>query len=161
MALVAVTVFVLLGIVGVSTLLFLTRSDYGREQLRSAVQPFIASKLKGGQVYIGRVRRVSTTEITVDTFAIRDKRGELFVSTGRVTAGFDLRDIVDQRIYIRRAASSIRTCTSCSTRTACGTSRKSSRRRTTSRRSRRTPIVGTSATTSSSTRRGHATRRSC
>jgi len=102
-ALVAVIVFVLLGIVGVSTLLFLTRTETGREKLRASVQPIIARKWKGGNVYIGKLRAIGLSEITIDTIAIRDKRGELFLSTGRVTFGFDIRDFIDLRIFIRRA----------------------------------------------------------
>jgi translocation and assembly module TamB len=102
-ALVAVAVFVLLGIVGVSTVLFVTHTQSGRDELRALVQPWIASKFKGGQVYIGRLSELSISEITIDSIAIRDKRGELFVSTGRVTVGFDPRDLIDQRLYFRRA----------------------------------------------------------
>src|SRR4051812_25459825 len=101
-ALVAVIVFVVLGIVGVSTILFLTHTMRGREQLRDVAQ-YYAKKLPGGSVYIGHFGGFSTTEFTVDSLAIRDKRGDLFLSTGRVTVGFDLRDIVDTRIFIRRA----------------------------------------------------------
>lgn len=101
-ALVAAIVFVLLGIVGVSTILFLTRSDYGREQLRSLAQHY-ANKLPGGTMYIGKLSGSFITELTIDSIAIRDKRGDLFLSTGRVTLSYDPRDLIDQRLFVRRA----------------------------------------------------------
>jgi translocation and assembly module TamB len=102
-ALVAVIVFVLLGIVGVSTIFFLARTERGREQVRAFVGPLVARRLKGGDLYLGRISQLGLSEITIDTIALRDKRGELFLSTGRVTVGFDIRDLIDQRLYIRRA----------------------------------------------------------
>ena len=103
MALVAVIVFAVLGIVGVSTVLLVTRTNTGREWVRTVAQAFTTRKWKGASVYIGQLSGNFITGLTIDTLAIRDKRGELFLSTGRVTVGFDPRDFIDQRVLIRRA----------------------------------------------------------
>ena len=55
-------------------------------------------------MYVGRVTGNFLTGFTVDSFAIRDKRGELFLSTGRVSVAYNPRDILDYRVYIRRAS---------------------------------------------------------
>ena len=125
-ALVAVTVFVLLGIVGVSTILFVTRTDYGREQLRSRSSRSSRESIKGGQIYIGHLS---------GNFAHRDHDRHLRDprQAGRAVrqhrprsrSPSTSRDIIDSASSSGARRSSIRSCTSFSTRTACGTSRRS------------------------------------
>ena len=103
-ALVALIVFAFLGLLAVSAVLFVTRTQRGRDWVRDIATPFIARAAKGGTVYVGKVTGNFLTGFTVDTFAIRDKRGELFLSTGRVSVSYNPRDILDYRIYIRRAS---------------------------------------------------------
>src|SRR5579871_5336400 len=91
-ALVAATVLALIGTVLVSAVLFFTRTSAGRERLRRVAEPVIAGLIHGGKVYIGTLRGISPTEITIDSLAIRDRSGELFLSTGRLTVDFDPRD---------------------------------------------------------------------
>jgi len=83
--------------------LFVTSTATGRERLRAFVMPLIASRVQG-DVYIGKkVGGNLLTGITVDTFAIRDKNGELFLSTGPVSLSYDPRDFADYRILLRHA----------------------------------------------------------
>lgn len=102
-ALVAASVLVFLGIVAVSTVLFLTRTTMGRERLRAFIHPLIARSVKGGTIYLGHLSGNFLSQVTIDSLAIRDARGDLFVSTGRVTLDYNPRDLIDYRIFIRRA----------------------------------------------------------
>jgi translocation and assembly module TamB len=101
--LVSAITFGVLGILAIGLILFVTRTSPGREQLRRVIAPFVASKIQGGKVYIGAIGGNFINEITVDSLAIRDKDDELFISTGRVSVSFDLRDIADYRLFFRRA----------------------------------------------------------
>ena len=101
-ALVSASVLVTLGLLVFATGLFITRTSAGRGKLHDIIQPMIASKVHGGSVYLGKVSGSFITGIVIDSLAIRDKRGELFLSTGRLTLSYNWRDIVDNRIYIRR-----------------------------------------------------------
>src|SRR4051812_8079609 len=83
-----------LGLLAVAVVLFVTRTELGREQVRAFAQPFVQSKIAGGKVYIGKLGGNFITEVTVDSFAIRDMSGELFVSTGPMTLAIDPRDLV-------------------------------------------------------------------
>src|SRR5262245_39511938 len=103
-ALVALIVFGFLGLLAVSAVLFVTRTQRGRDWVRSIATPLVARAAKGGTVHIGRITGNFLTGFTIDTFAIRDKRGELFLSTGRISVVYNPRDILDYRIYIRRAS---------------------------------------------------------
>ena len=103
-ALVALITFAFLGLLTVSAVLFVTRTQRGRDWVRDIATPLIARAAKGGTVHVGRITGNFLTGFTVDTFAIRDKRGELFLSTGRVSVSYNPRDILDYRIYIRRAS---------------------------------------------------------
>src|SRR5690349_11136511 len=103
-AVVSAAVLFALGIAAVSVLLVATRTNYGHEQLRKRiVEPLVASGVHG-TVHIGRIGGNLLDSITIDTLAIRDKQGELFLSTGPVSFKFDPRDFWDRRIVVRRAA---------------------------------------------------------
>jgi translocation and assembly module TamB len=68
------------------------------------VKPFVANKFPSATFYLGQLSGSFIGNITLDTLAIRDKRGELFLSTGRVTVAYNWRDLVDSRIKVQRAA---------------------------------------------------------
>jgi translocation and assembly module TamB len=102
-ALVAAGVLFTLGLVVVAAIVLVTRTTMGRDKLRGLIQPFATRATHGGSMYIGHLSGNLLTSVTVDSFAIRDKRGELLVSTGRVTLAYNPRDLIDYRLYIRRA----------------------------------------------------------
>src|SRR5437764_3907254 len=101
-ALVSVAVLFTLGLLVVGTVFFITGTNSGRERLRGFLQPLIASRVRGGTIYIGHLSGSFLTGVSVDSLAIRDKRGELLASTGRTTCSYDPRDLIDSRIFIRR-----------------------------------------------------------
>lgn len=78
-----------------------TRTDYGRERVRSFLAAWLASKVNG-TMYVGHIRGGFLTGVTVDSLEIRDDRGELFVASGEATVRYDLRDIFDRRALIKR-----------------------------------------------------------
>lgn len=91
-----------LGLLAVATVLFVTRTELGRDQVRNFVTPLLAGRIQG-KAYIGKLGGNFLTEITVDSFEIRDARGELFVATGPISVSFNVRDLIDNRIVVRRA----------------------------------------------------------
>jgi translocation and assembly module TamB len=101
-ALVSVAVLVLLGLVGVSTVLFLTRTNAGREKIREIARPLIARAVKGGTVYLGKVSGSFVNGVTFDSVEIVDKRGQIFLATGRLTVVWNPRDLADSRLFFRR-----------------------------------------------------------
>lgn len=102
-ALVSAAVLITLGLVAVVTVFFVTHTSAGRDKLRrDFFQPLIARAVHGS-VYLGRLSGNLLTSVTIDTIAIRDERGVLFLSTGPVTLSYNPRDLIDNRIYIRRA----------------------------------------------------------
>ncbi|MCC6316198.1 MAG: translocation/assembly module TamB domain-containing protein [Gemmatimonadaceae bacterium] len=96
----AATIFLLVGLLGLA-LVFTTRTDWGREQIRSYVQNTLNSRVKGGKWHVGRISGSLFTELVVDSFAIREPNDSLFISTGRVSVRFDPRDLWDRRILVR------------------------------------------------------------
>ena len=102
-ALVAAAVLGTVTLVVFATAVFVTRTTAGREWLRGFIQPVVAGLAKGGSVYIGHLSGNLLNQVTVDSFAIRDKRGELLVSAGRTTVSYNPRDLADYRILIHRA----------------------------------------------------------
>src|ERR1041385_4229400 len=103
-ALVSAIVLVSLMILVFSAGFFVTHTSMGRDKLRDVlVKPFVASKFPNATIYLGRLSGSFIGNLTLDTIAVRDKRGDLFLSTGRVTVAYNWRDLVDNRIYVRRA----------------------------------------------------------
>jgi len=102
-ALVSAIVLASLGILVFATGFFVTHTSAGRDKLRDLIEPVIAGKFPNATFYLGQISGSFIGSITLDTLAIRDKRGELFLSTGRVTVGYNWRDLVDNRIKIQHA----------------------------------------------------------
>ncbi|HTE45594.1 MAG TPA: hypothetical protein VK636_10150, partial [Gemmatimonadaceae bacterium] len=103
-ALVSAAVLFGLGLIAVSAILVVTRTQWGRDKLLSIfVQPFVSGKVDGGSIYIGHLGGNFLTYVTIDSFSIRDKRGEYLVATGSITANYSFRDFIDNRIIITHA----------------------------------------------------------
>src|ERR1043166_9014312 len=103
-ALVGAVVLLVIGLVVISTGLFLTRTETGRGKIRDSVVSRIAGGIHGGaKLYVGKLGGSLIDGFTLDTVAIRDKNNELFLSTGKVTVEWNWRDLIDNRIYITKA----------------------------------------------------------
>src|SRR5947209_12715575 len=100
-ALVSVIALLVIGLLTVVTGVFVTRTSYGQEELRRLIQGQLTSAIKG-KVYLGPVRGGFLTGIQIDSFAIRDVDNDsLLLSTGRITASYDPRDLIDKRLLLR------------------------------------------------------------
>jgi translocation and assembly module TamB len=75
-------------------------TDWGRSMIRSVVESEVSGRVQG-KVHIGTVSGTVLTGFSIDTFAIRDERDSLLVSTGRVTLNYDPRDLMDRRLLFR------------------------------------------------------------
>lgn len=95
-ALIALCTLAAIGILVVVAGAIVMRTDIPR----NFVQRLLASRING-RVYVGRITGNPLGGLTVDTFAIRDRGGELVVSTGRLSFDYDIRDLADQRLYLR------------------------------------------------------------
>jgi translocation and assembly module TamB len=102
-ALVAAIVLVSIGLVVVGTGLFLTRTDYGRAKVRDVALPLLQRQFPNAKIYVGKVSGSVIGGIVIDSIAVRDMRGELFASTGRVTLEYNWRDLFDYRVFVNRA----------------------------------------------------------
>ncbi|HWZ57350.1 MAG TPA: translocation/assembly module TamB domain-containing protein [Gemmatimonadaceae bacterium] len=94
-------VLFLLGVAAFLTVAAITQTDWGRERVRRILMAELPSVVHG-HVYIGRLGGNLFSELTLDSVDVRDRQGEIFVATGRVSARYDLRDLLDQRIAIQR-----------------------------------------------------------
>ena len=100
-AVVSLCVFVMLGFLVLGSGLYLTRSEFGQEQLRQWVEGQLASSVKG-KVHLGRISGGFLTGVTIDSVELRDEEDSLFAAMGRVRVEYDPRDLVDRRIHLRR-----------------------------------------------------------
>ncbi|MFL5619985.1 MAG: translocation/assembly module TamB domain-containing protein [Gemmatimonadaceae bacterium] len=100
-AIVSLCVLAMLGIIGLGTALFMTRTDYGREWMRSTVEAQLARAVKG-KVHLGRISGGFLTGVTIDSVELRDDQDSLFAATGPVRVVYDPRDLIDRRIHLQR-----------------------------------------------------------
>jgi hypothetical protein len=96
------TATVLLGLFSLVVLavLGITRTDRGRQRVRALVVSALKQRVHGS-VYVGRITEGFFSGVTIDSIEIRDPDDSLFVATGRVSARYDLRDLLDRRILLR------------------------------------------------------------
>ncbi|MGQ0764561.1 MAG: translocation/assembly module TamB domain-containing protein [Gemmatimonadota bacterium] len=78
-----------------------TRTEWGREQIRSYVEGILNESMRG-KVHLGRISGTLFTGITVDSFSLAEPDDSLFIATGQITVSFDPRDLIDRRILVRQ-----------------------------------------------------------
>ncbi|HYW31966.1 MAG TPA: translocation/assembly module TamB domain-containing protein [Gemmatimonas sp.] len=94
---------VLLGllVLAVGAVATLTQTDRGRALVVQALLPVLRNAIPG-RLYIGRVSGSLFTDITIDSLELREPSGAPFISTGRIRAEYDPRDLLDRRIVLKR-----------------------------------------------------------
>jgi translocation and assembly module TamB len=90
----------IIGIAASGLFLSVTRTDYGREQIRGLLQHQLAGAVDG-KVYVGHLSGSFVTSLSIDSLEIRDRDDSIFLATGPVSVTYDPRDIVDKRILLR------------------------------------------------------------
>ncbi|MDB4905888.1 MAG: hypothetical protein JWO05_672 [Gemmatimonadetes bacterium] len=98
-ALISVLSLATLGVLALIVLLVITRTSYGENRVRDLIARQLAGGVKG-TVYLGHISGGFLTGVTIDSLAIRDEGGELFVSAAKVTVSYDPRDLVDRRVLL-------------------------------------------------------------
>lgn len=102
MVLVSAGVLLVLFALAIGVGVIVTRTPFGREQIRRVVEGRVGAGLQdGGSLYVGRISGGLLTGFTLDTIALRDADGRLVFSAGRTTVEYDPRDLLDRRLLIR------------------------------------------------------------
>lgn len=99
-ALVSALIVVAMGLVVLATGFFITQTNYGQEQIRKLIREQLAGSING-KLYVGHISGSWLTGISIDSVALRGPDDSLFLSTGRITATYDPRDLIDKRVYLR------------------------------------------------------------
>ena len=88
-------VFITIAIVGVGV-----GTDPGREVIRGVIQKQLEGQVRG-KIYLGKAGGGLLRGFTLDSFAIRDERDSILVSTGKISLDYDPRDLMDRRLLLR------------------------------------------------------------
>ncbi|MEX0908947.1 MAG: hypothetical protein WDZ58_04205, partial [Gemmatimonadaceae bacterium] len=78
-----------------------TQTRFGQERVRAFVQSWLAAKVHG-TMHVGRISGGLLNGVVIDSIEIRDEDDSLFLVTGRVFVRYELRDLFDKRILVRR-----------------------------------------------------------
>jgi translocation and assembly module TamB len=98
----AVTLLVV-AFVSVVAAVFASQTGAGREQIRVLVQKELGSRIRG-RLHVGKVTGSLLTSVTIDSLEIRGEDDSLFVATGKLTVGYDPRDLMDRRLLLRNVS---------------------------------------------------------
>ena len=90
-----------LGLLAFLAVVSVTKTEYGREQIRRIVETGLEGRIQG-TLYVGAIRGGFFTDIVIDSLEIRDADDSLFVATGPIRIDYDPRDILDKRILLSR-----------------------------------------------------------
>lgn len=93
-------VVIVLGAMAI-TLAIVTRSDWGRERVRSFVEGTVNRGIKG-RLHLGKIGGNIFTGLTVDSVELRDRNDSVFIALGRLEVSYDPRDLLDRRILIHQ-----------------------------------------------------------
>jgi len=88
-------VFIAVGIIG-----FGVGTSPGRDMIRAAIQKQLEGEVKG-TIHLGKAGGGLLRGFTLDSFAIRDERDSILVSTGKISLDYDPRDLLDRRLLLR------------------------------------------------------------
>lgn len=78
-----------------------TQTRFGQERVRAFVQSWLAAKVRG-TMHVGRISGGLLNGVVIDSIEIRDEDDSLFLATGRVLVRYELRDLFDKRVLVRR-----------------------------------------------------------
>lgn len=94
---------ILIGLMLVVVLLVVggTQTRFGQERVRAFVQSWLSAKVSG-TMYVGRISGGLFNGVVIDSIEIRDEDDSLFLATGRVFVRYELRDLLDKRVLVRR-----------------------------------------------------------
>src|SRR5688572_15834836 len=95
-AIISLCTLAALGIIGVVGVMVVMQTDVPRNFVRRLLTARV-----NGSVYVGRISGNPLGGLTIDSIAVRDTSGEMVFSSGRLAFDYDIRDLIDQRIYLR------------------------------------------------------------
>jgi translocation and assembly module TamB len=95
-AIISICILAAAGLVAVGATLVIMHTDVARRFVQSRLAAAV-----NGSVYVGRISGNPFSGLAIDSVAIRDRTGELFLSTGRTAADYDVRDLMDTRLFLR------------------------------------------------------------
>jgi hypothetical protein len=100
-ALASAAVLLALCVLAVVLAVGVTQTGTGRDWVRSAIVDVLAPRVRGS-LYVGRIRGNFLSGVTVDSVELRGPDDSLFVAAAQVHVTYDVRDLIDRRVLLRR-----------------------------------------------------------
>src|SRR5579862_2520517 len=91
----------LIALIGVAGVIGITQTAWGRGKVRALALAELRRSVHG-RLYVGRVTGTLFTNIEIDSVELRDPQGQVVVSTGRLYAEYDPRDLLDRRVLLQK-----------------------------------------------------------
>ncbi|MGZ8471093.1 MAG: translocation/assembly module TamB domain-containing protein [Gemmatirosa sp.] len=100
-ALASATALLALCVLTVGMVVGVTRSRPGQDWVRRTILDVLAPRVRGS-LYVGRISGNFLSGVTVDSLVIRGPDDSLFVAASRIRVAYDVRDLIDRRVLLRR-----------------------------------------------------------
>ncbi len=100
-ALASAAVLLALCVLAVGLVVGVTRSRMGQDWVRTTLLEVLAPRVRG-TLHVGRISGNFLGGVTVDSIEIRGPDDSLFVAAARVRVAYDVRDLIDRRVLLRR-----------------------------------------------------------
>jgi translocation and assembly module TamB len=91
----------IMGVAIAAGIAIMTQTPWGRGRIREVLLAQLKRAVHGS-LYVGQLDGSLFTSFSVDSLEVRDRRGDLFLATGRVHVEYDPRDLLDRRILVQR-----------------------------------------------------------
>lgn len=88
------------GVLAAAAVLAVTNTGWGREWVRALVEAQLGPAVQG-RIHVGRLTGGLLGGATIDSLEIRGQDDSLFVATGPISFTYDLRDLMDRRVFLR------------------------------------------------------------
>ena len=97
---VAAAAFAGVVLVAVLAVWAVTNTEWGLERVRQLVVAQVRGSVRG-RLFVGRLSGSLLGDLQVDSVEIRGADDSLFIATGPVRVTYDVRDLIDRRIFLR------------------------------------------------------------
>ena len=88
-------------VLAVGMVVGVTQTGTGQDWVRRTILDVLAPRVKGS-LYVGRISGSFLGGVTVDSVVIRGPDDSLFVAASRIRVTYDVRDLIDRRVLLRR-----------------------------------------------------------
>ncbi|MHB1222895.1 MAG: translocation/assembly module TamB domain-containing protein [Gemmatimonadaceae bacterium] len=88
-----------IGLLAVLAIVAVTQTSFGRLRLRNILISQLAPRVNG-KLYLGRISGGLISGVRIDSLAVIENDGTVFIASGPISVTYDVRDLLDRRVLL-------------------------------------------------------------